>query len=180
VEPRSHREARAETLDAVVVAVRPFAVTAKSVGLAKKRRLKNGSPSGSSLIQALLVALFTALIGAALAYVVGVRVTDQWDERKRESSSVVGGDRRAGEPRLREHSPITACFSVEPSAGVARCFAPERGLGPVPLRKGTGWRCGGTDKPACAVAAQEVQHYVGVRTLSWGWRHLWLDAQIVE
>jgi hypothetical protein len=39
--------------------------------------------SGSSILQALLVALFTALIGAVLAYVVGVRVTARWDERKR-------------------------------------------------------------------------------------------------
>jgi hypothetical protein len=39
--------------------------------------------AGSSIFQALLVALFTALIGAVLAYIVGVRVTAEWDERKR-------------------------------------------------------------------------------------------------
>jgi len=39
--------------------------------------------SGSSVVQGLLVALGTALIGAALAYGIGVRVTDRWDERKR-------------------------------------------------------------------------------------------------
>jgi hypothetical protein len=39
--------------------------------------------SGSSVVQGLLVALGTALIGAALAYGIGVQVTERWDERKR-------------------------------------------------------------------------------------------------
>jgi hypothetical protein len=39
--------------------------------------------SGSSLLQGLLVALAAALVSAGLAYGIGVRVTDRWDERKR-------------------------------------------------------------------------------------------------
>lgn len=39
--------------------------------------------SGSSVVQGLLVALGTALFGAALAYGIGVQVTERWDERKR-------------------------------------------------------------------------------------------------
>ncbi|MGO9960803.1 MAG: hypothetical protein ACLP50_33305 [Solirubrobacteraceae bacterium] len=39
--------------------------------------------SGSSLLQGVLVAIVAALASAALAYGIGVRVTDRWDERKR-------------------------------------------------------------------------------------------------